>query len=60
MGEKLEAYYREAESLGGIKGKMRLAILTGIPSARAGIRPDSDENIRKFQDGLQEIRKEFK
>lgn len=60
MAAKLEAFYKESESLGGLKAKMRLAILTGVPSAQAGSVPDSPENLKKFEAGMAEIKKEFK
>jgi phage-related protein len=60
MAAKLEAFYQESQTLVGLKAKMRLAILTGIPSAQAGSVPDSPENLKKFQAGMAEIKKEFK
>jgi hypothetical protein len=59
MANKLLMYYDEAAKLGGIKAKMRLAVLTNIPSAKAEIEPDSPENIKKFEQAMQEIKKEF-
>ena len=59
MGQKLEGYYEEAANIGGLKAKMRLAILTGISSVKAATEPDSPENIQKFEKAMQEIRKEF-
>jgi hypothetical protein len=59
MGAKLEQYYEKASSLGGVKAKMRLAVLTNIPSSKASAEADSDENIKKFESAMQEINKEF-
>jgi hypothetical protein len=52
--------YNKAEQLGSLKAKMRLAMLTGTPSAKADSEPDSPELISKFQAALTEIEKEFK
>ncbi|MEQ8187856.1 MAG: hypothetical protein ABRQ39_07755 [Candidatus Eremiobacterota bacterium] len=60
MGVKLLAFYDDAQKIGGLKGKMRLAMITGISSAKAGSEPDSPENIKKFTDGISELKKEFK
>jgi hypothetical protein len=55
MGEKLLKYYELVLARGGLQGKMRLAIKTAIPSARAGEQPDSPENLRKFYEAAKEI-----
>ena len=57
MGAKLMEFFSQAQKLGGIKGKMRLAMITRISSAQAGSQPDSPENIRKFTAALNEIKK---
>lgn len=59
MANKLIAYYEEAQNLGGLKAKMRLAVLTLIPSSKAQNNPDSFENIQKFEKAMQELKKEF-
>jgi len=60
MAQKLLSFYDEANNLGGIKAKMRLAVLTAISSTKAATEPDSSENVAKFDKAMQEIRKEFK
>lgn len=45
--------------MGRAKAKMRLAILTGVPSIKADGMADSSENIAKFENALKEIEKEF-
>jgi phage-related protein len=60
MGKKLTQFYEEAKELGGLKAKMRLAMITLMPGAQAKVEPDSPENIKKFQEAMKEIRKEFK
>lgn len=59
MGQKLLKYYEEADKLGSLKAKMRLAVLTSISTIKATDAPDSPENIQKFEEALREIRKEF-
>jgi hypothetical protein len=59
MADRLIKYYDEAGKLGGLKAKMRLAILTNLPSTRAQAEPDSPVNIQKFETAMLEIRKEF-
>lgn len=59
MAEKLVKFFDEAEKKGGLKAKMRLAVLTSIPSNKASDEPDSADNIKKFEDAMTEINKEF-
>jgi hypothetical protein len=60
MGAKLKELYKKVEEVGSIKAKMRLALLTGITSAKAEEEADSPELIAKFENALKEIEKEFK
>ncbi|WP_444994631.1 hypothetical protein [Aliikangiella sp. IMCC44359] len=59
MGLKLSSFYDQAESIGGLKARMRLAMISGIPSSKAESEPDSPDNISKLQKALDEIQKEF-
>lgn len=59
MGDKLLQFYEEASKLGGPKAKMRLAMITLIPSKKADTEPDSPENVQKFQQAMKEIKQEF-
>ena len=59
MAERLASYYAEVAKLGGLKAKMRLAMLTSIPSSNATKVPDSSDNIAKFESAMREIKKEF-
>ena len=59
MGQKLLEFYNEVVELGQAKARMRLAMLTRVSSVQAAQEPDSAENIKKFQEALQEIKKEF-
>jgi hypothetical protein len=60
MGVKLSAFYEKAKEMGSIKAQMRMAVLTRMPSSKAKDADDSPENIRKFEDALKELEKEFK
>ncbi len=60
MGQKLMSYFEKAGEMGGLMAKMRLAVLSGIASAQAMQTPDSPENIKKFEDAIREIEKQFK
>ena len=55
MGAKLEKAYQIAKDKAGAQGRMRLAILTKVPSNKAGSEPDSPDNIQKFEQALKEI-----
>lgn len=60
MGAKMMELYKKAEEMGSLKAKMRLAMLTGTPSTKAGDTPDTPEAIAKFQSAMKELEKEFK
>lgn len=60
MGQKLESYYLEAAKLGGLKAKVRLAVLSNISSTNAHDKPDTPEDIQKMEAAMREIKKEFK
>jgi hypothetical protein len=60
MGKRLLNFYDDAVKIGGQKAKLRLSMITCVPSIIAASTPDSDENIKKFQEAMSEIRKEFK
>lgn len=55
MGTKLKKYYELVQAKEGIKGKMRLAMKTGISSDKAETTPDSDENLKTFYEAAKEI-----
>jgi hypothetical protein len=59
MGQRLVEFYKEASGLGQVKAKMRLAMLTTVTSAKAAEEPDSEENIKKFQKAIEELKREF-
>jgi len=55
MGERLKKAYEVVGKEGGLKAKMRLAVITSVPSSKADTAPDSPENIKKFEDAIKEI-----
>lgn len=56
MGDRLAAFYDQAESFGGLEAKVKLALLTRVPSVRAQIEADSAENIASFESALATLR----
>ncbi len=58
MGAKLTQCYEQVKAAGGLKAQMRLAVLTSVPSAKASELPDSFENVKKFQEAMDQIKKE--
>jgi hypothetical protein len=60
MAKQLKQFYDEADTLGGLKAKIRLAVITKTPSIKANEIEDSPEMIALFAEALNEIRKEFK
>ena len=56
MGMKLTAFFEQANKDFGIQGRMKLAMLTKIPSSQAETLPDSPDNLKKFDDALKQIK----
>ena len=56
MGDQLVAFYDQAAKQLGVQGRMKLALLTGIPSAVAENTPDSPENVKKFEQALAQLK----
>jgi hypothetical protein len=59
MGQKLKKYYEKAEAIGGMKARIRLALLTRLSSISASVESDSEENIEKFDQAMKIVQKEF-
>jgi DNA-binding transcriptional regulator YhcF (GntR family) len=55
MGEKLVKIYHQIQDVAGLKGKTLLAMETKIPSTRAALAADSDENIKLFKEAYTRI-----
>lgn len=53
-------FYAEAQKLGGLKAKIRLAVITKTPSAKALLIEDTSEMLTVFDKAINEIKKEFK
>lgn len=54
MGQQLAQIYGEAEKL-GLQAKMKLAMLTKVPSSKAAEMPDTPELVSQFRDALKRI-----
>lgn len=57
MGIRIAAFYAEAEAIAGLDGKIQLAMLTRIPSTRALVEPDSQQNVARFESAIQHLRR---
>ena len=60
MGARMTEYYTKAEKEFGLQGRMKLALLTAIPSSRAETEADSAENLQKFEKALAQLKTEKK
>lgn len=60
MAEKLMEMYEKAFEMGNVKARFRLAVLTGIPTLKAKVEPDTPELVQRFEEALKELEKEFK
>jgi hypothetical protein len=49
MASKLTDYYAQASSRFGMTGRMKLAMLTKVPSEKAASEPDSPANLQVFE-----------
>jgi hypothetical protein len=56
MAAKLTAFYAQASSQYGVMGRMKLAMLTKIPSEKAGNEPDSPDNIKLFEQAMHQLK----
>jgi hypothetical protein len=56
MAAKLNEYYKQAAQEFGLAGRIKLAMLTKISSEKAEAAEDSPENIRIFEQALQQLR----
>ena len=57
MVSALASHYEKVGNEFEIKGRMKLALLTAIPSASASREDNSPANIQKFEHTLAQIRK---
>ncbi len=56
MAAKLTDFYAKASSEFGVMGRMKLAMLTKIPSERAGTEADTPANIQLFEQAFRQMR----
>lgn len=56
MAAKLTEFYKQAAQEFGLQGRIKLAMLTKIPSEKAGAVEDSPDNIRVFEQALKQLR----
>jgi GAF domain-containing protein len=59
MGSRVVACFAEADRIGGIVAKMRLAARTGVTSAAAPQIEDDEQLLARFQSALERLRAEF-
>jgi len=59
MAENLVSFYGKAKKMGGMKAQMRLSLITKMSIVKAKVAEDSPENIKKFEDAIVELKKEF-
>lgn len=59
MGAKLLKYYDQAGHLGGDEARMRLVMLSLMPSDKARKLPDSEENLQRFEMALRQLKTEL-
>jgi len=55
MGAKLEEIYDIVTRKNGFKGRLRLAVRTGIPRAKAAKEKDTDKLVNTFKEAASEI-----
>lgn len=56
MGARLLEFYEKTGKEFGYEGRMKLALLTAISSAKAEKEADSPANIQKFEDAIAQLR----
>jgi len=55
MAEQLMKYYQFVGDQAGLSGKVKLAQLTRVPSAKAALEPENPEVIARFRAAIKEI-----
>ena len=55
MGAKLAAYFDKADQKGGVAAKVKLAMLTKMAKDKAITEPDSDANIKLFDEAFAKL-----
>jgi hypothetical protein len=57
MGARLLDYYEKVTKEYGVKGRMKLALLTSVTSMTAANEADSPAIIKKFEEAMAQIKK---
>ena len=57
MAAKLTEFYAQVAKEFGVTGRMKLAMLTKIPSEKAATEADSLDNIKLFEQAMVQLRK---
>lgn len=55
MATKLTDYYTQATAKFGVAGRMKLAMLTKVPSERAASEPDSPAHLATFESAWKQL-----
>ncbi|HVP33173.1 MAG TPA: hypothetical protein VMT09_05925 [Steroidobacteraceae bacterium] len=56
MAAKLNEFYKQAAQEFGLAGRIKLAMLTKISSEKAEAAEDTPENLRIFEQAMQQLR----
>jgi GAF domain-containing protein len=59
MGKQIVRLFEQADAIGGLVARMRLASLSQVTSMEAETAPDLPEQVARVQHALDEIRKQF-
>jgi hypothetical protein len=57
MAAKLTEFYAKAAKDFGVSGRMKLAMLTKMPSEKAAAEADTPENIKIFEQAFSQLAK---
>ena len=55
MGAKLEEFFAEAKARGGLNAQMKLAMLTRMSPSKAKEAPDTEENVKLFEEAIRKL-----
>lgn len=56
MAAKLTSFYEQASKEFGVMGRMKLAMLTKIPSEKAALEADTPANVQLFEQAYRQLR----
>lgn len=55
MADKLMKYYQYVSEKAGASGRMKLAMMTKVPSTKAAMEPDSPEILKAFREAVKQL-----